>query len=476
MRSYFTALAKAGYNVTVLDTSNAKLKQYGCNIVVEQAYVPVEQAGRVEAITRFLTKTYNGFSLSGAQKNGNDNMLDIIDQRWETLYRVIHTSYDLVVIDDIPCVHCSVIASALNKMHNTKIILFSTTKPLEYNFILLGLVKSPVTNPYIFTFMPKINIDIMDFKNIKHRIHNLKLWFYEMYEFLTTDESRVVSSHKEFGQTAFSWTSLFQNIGLHVVESVDENVWPVPTHNFIKHTGLTCNPSSSNSTKPIPRDLLQFMEDTTSKGTIYIAFGSYIDFTYAPEHLHYALVNGIQRLSDYRVIVSVKINNTYIPKLPFVRYVDWAPQKEILQHYSTKVFLTHGGLKSIKEAICSKVSIVIMPLFAEQSANAHMILKSKIGRILNKFTVDEKTFATELKTVASATDYKNNIKNLYELWSERPMSHLEQVVFMTKRYDKVDSKSWNKYLQPQSKRLPTYCTYLVDVIGVVLIFIAVVSY
>lgn len=31
-----------------------------------------------------------------------------------------------------------------------------------------------------------------------------------------------------------------------------------------------------------------------------------------------------------------------------VRVLDWAPQVDILSHNKTKVFISHGGLKSVK--------------------------------------------------------------------------------------------------------------------------------
>ncbi|CAD5235731.1 unnamed protein product [Bursaphelenchus xylophilus] len=346
MRHYSTALKNAGYDVTVLDTSNEKPKQYP-GVSVKQFYIPPDFSGRKEAIIRFLTKPYNGFSMVNAQVDGNKFMMELIEQKWGELSALLATPYDLIVIDDIPCVHCAVISSVLNRIHGSKVVLFSTTKPLDYNMILLGLTKSIAISPYIFTVMPRNSDDIMDFRKFKDRISNIKLWVYEIYGFLMTDEASTISSANYLGLPAFQWSSFYQKIGLSVIESIDYNIWPIPTLPMIKHTGIHCE--RPNFSK-IPQDLKVFIEDPASKGTIYIAFGSYIDFTYAPEHLIEALVNGVQRLSEYRVVVSVKINGTKIAKQPYVRYVEWSPQIEILSHPKTKAFLTHGGLKSTKLA------------------------------------------------------------------------------------------------------------------------------
>lgn len=83
--------------------------------------------------------------------------------------------------------------------------------------------------------------------------------------------------------------------------------------------------------------------DTSHPGTIYIAFGTYAQWEYAPKHVIDALVAAMNRFEDYRVIFSY--NGKPIPVKKHVRLVRWAPQADILAHPKTKAFVSHGGLK-----------------------------------------------------------------------------------------------------------------------------------
>ncbi|OQV25655.1 putative UDP-glucose glucosyltransferase [Hypsibius exemplaris] len=53
--------------------------------------------------------------------------------------------------------------------------------------------------------------------------------------------------------------------------------------------------------------------------------------------------------------------------------LDWAPQKLILQHASTAVFVSHCGWNSCLESLASGVPIVAWPMFAEQKMNVEQL-------------------------------------------------------------------------------------------------------
>ena len=106
------------------------------------------------------------------------------------------------------------------------------------------------------------------------------------------------------------------------------------------NAGVHCN-----APKELPEEYRKFIEDPTSKGTVYIAFGTIIQWDYAPPNVLAAFFEAFERLPEYRFIFAFK-GKLPERKLPaHVRLVSWAPQQEILAHPKTKVFLTHCGLK-----------------------------------------------------------------------------------------------------------------------------------
>lgn len=79
-------------------------------------------------------------------------------------------------------------------------------------------------------------------------------------------------------------------------------------------------------------------------GTIYVAFGTYPEWSLAPARILTALIGAFNRLRDYRIVFAY--NGPPIEDLgAHIMLVKWAPQVEILAHPNTKAYVTHGGLK-----------------------------------------------------------------------------------------------------------------------------------
>lgn len=61
----------------------------------------------------------------------------------------------------------------------------------------------------------------------------------------------------------------------------------------------------------------------------------------------------------------------------------WLPQADILGHHKTKLFVTHGGLNSVEEALYHEVPLVILPGFADQHSNADRAVRQGYGLSLS---------------------------------------------------------------------------------------------
>uniref|UniRef100_A0A803PE23 UDP-glycosyltransferases domain-containing protein n=1 Tax=Cannabis sativa TaxID=3483 RepID=A0A803PE23_CANSA len=56
--------------------------------------------------------------------------------------------------------------------------------------------------------------------------------------------------------------------------------------------------------------------------------------------------------------------------------VNWCSQKNVLEHSSVGVFLTHCGWNSTIETICAGVPVICWPFFADQQTNCHFACKT----------------------------------------------------------------------------------------------------
>lgn len=66
-------------------------------------------------------------------------------------------------------------------------------------------------------------------------------------------------------------------------------------------------------------------------------------------------------------------NNTLI--------VDWMPQKDLLGHPQTKLFVAHGGTNGVQEAIYHGVPVLGIPLFFDQYDNLLRLQERGAGKI-----------------------------------------------------------------------------------------------
>ncbi|OWA50019.1 putative UDP-glycosyltransferase 74D1 [Hypsibius exemplaris] len=60
----------------------------------------------------------------------------------------------------------------------------------------------------------------------------------------------------------------------------------------------------------------------------------------------------------------------------------WAPQKTVLSHRATRVFISHCGWNSTMEGIASGVPVVAWPMFGDQPLNAALVLKLGLGLVI----------------------------------------------------------------------------------------------
>lgn len=108
--------------------------------------------------------------------------------------------------------------------------------------------------------------------------------------------------------------------------------------------GSHCESASKSIDAILSREWKSFVEDPTSSGTIYIAFGTNVQWEGAPQYVTDAFVGAINELKEYRIVFSWNGRHPENVK-SHVRFTKWAPQMALLTHSKTKLFVTHGGLK-----------------------------------------------------------------------------------------------------------------------------------
>uniref|UniRef100_A0A183BVN5 UDP-glucuronosyltransferase n=1 Tax=Globodera pallida TaxID=36090 RepID=A0A183BVN5_GLOPA len=215
------------------------------------------------------------------------------------------------------------------------------------------------------------------------------------------------------------------------------------------NVGARCE--ESKTLAKLPNEFSVFMENPSSNGTIYVAFGTHVDWKYAPEHVLNALFRAFGRLNDYQIIFACK--GCVMPKnlSKNVMIVAWAPQHQVLAHPTIKAFITHGGLKSVREGICAGIPLIVMPVTAEQAHNAHVLLKMRIARaVINKFYITEPNLFNTINSVLSRSDeLLARAKKVREIFLDRPIPAMDEGIFAVEHriFDNKFGTGWARYTQ-----------------------------
>ncbi|KAJ9054261.1 hypothetical protein DSO57_1016569 [Entomophthora muscae] len=172
----------------------------------------------------------------------------------------------------------------------------------------------------------------------------------------------------------------------------------------------------------------------------------------------------------------------------FVRILDWAPQKQILDHKNTRLFISHGGLASCLEAINSQTPIIGMSLAFDQYKNIAKLVHNNIGQAIDHTTSLKETIATILEDKGGM--YKANLQRMKILshFGQRKLSlaadMVEEHAYLAKACRPYEPYDSNANMPPceLTHRIPAgyYMSYLrannIDLYFLLLLTIATILY
>ncbi|PRW64329.1 glycosyltransferase [Actinopolyspora mortivallis] len=77
---------------------------------------------------------------------------------------------------------------------------------------------------------------------------------------------------------------------------------------------------------------------------------------------------------------------------------------------SCEVFITHGGFSGVREALSSGVPMAVLPMFAEQPANAERVAQLGVGEQLDLEELTHTTLRETVETVLNSPSYRHRAR------------------------------------------------------------------
>ena len=121
------------------------------------------------------------------------------------------------------------------------------------------------------------------------------------------------------------------------------------------------------------------------------------------------------------VIISVgkKFNARKLKSVPHnIHIYNFVPQLKVLK--MTDVFVTHGGMNSVSEALSLGTPMVVIPFVSDQPVNARCVEKIGVGKQLEYSAVNKDNLKKCVLSVLSNNGMKDNIEEVRKLINQAP--------------------------------------------------------
>lgn len=219
----------------------------------------------------------------------------------------------------------------------------------------------------------------------------------------------------------------------------------------------------------LPQDLQKYL-DSSKKGFIYFALGTVQEAEELPEKSLQMIMDAVGEL-DYNVLFKIGNSTVKIPKN--VHTSVWFPQQSILGHQNIKAFITHGGQRSLEEAIFYGVPVVGIPIVSTNKLGINYITNHGAGATIDPKYMTMDFIKKTVIEVASNKTYKDAMISLRQLSLDNVISGPDRSIWYT---EYVLRHGGAKHLRSRLVGINLSQFFMLDFFGtllIILIFIVV---
>ena len=174
--------------------------------------------------------------------------------------------------------------------------------------------------------------------------------------------------------------------------------------------------SITNSRGPSVYDRKEEDFPVLAKPVIYISIGTILK---GGENFFRA---GLEAFEKENVTVVLSVGNFDISRLKHIpeNFVirNRVPQIAVLKQSS--LFITHGGMNSVSEALVHGVPMLVIPFVSDQPVNARQVEKLGLGKVLDYMTITANALRDAAFAVMEDRQIRENLQVIQEVISRAP--------------------------------------------------------
>ncbi|XP_011609974.2 UDP glucuronosyltransferase 5 family, polypeptide D1 [Takifugu rubripes] len=353
---------------------------------------------------------------------------------------LIDAKYDLVLTD--PAMGTGVVLAKYLKLPLVLNVRWITGGDGQF-----AIAPSPLS------YVPVPGSGLTDKMDFFDRVKNMLFYGIQLFQqkyFIEPSYDAICAKYFEGGCDIIS---LLQEADIWLFRSDFVFDFPRPTMpNVIYMGGFQCKPA-----QPLPAELEEFVQSAGEHGVIIMTLGTLVNAL--PPEVADEIASVFAKMPQ-KVIWRHKGNhpatlgnNTMI--------VEWMPQKDLLGHPQTRVFVAHGGTNGVQEAIYHGVPVLGIPLFFDQFDNLLRLQERGGGKIIKLNEINSQSFEQGLNELLHKDSYRENMQRLSRLHRDQPMAPMDQAVFWV---EYVIRHKGAAHLRTHSYQLPWYAYHSLDVV------------
>lgn len=452
----FEELARRGHNVTVVSSfplANRRVPNYTDVDVTPARGLPEIDVMQLVNMNFLMTVTNRWFfaNLLSAQME-HANLIDFL--------RSEDNSFDLVIVESF----LQEYTVAIGHKYNAPVVNLSP-----------GMIWPSVSRwlhlPSTFSYVPDCCIGVTDEMSFTDRLKNTIVGFVQMfvedYVYMPLMKAKMNEHFTYVGsESRPTIEQMLNNVSLTLMNAYHAVGVCRPYYQGVVEVGGM----HLKEPKPLPKDLQDYI-DSASNGVIYFSFGSIVNLSNLPKEKLSSFLNAISRLKQKVIIKWVPDKSIKLPQN--VKVGSWLPQNDILAHPNVKLFITHGGLHSIEEAVYNEKPLIGIPFFADQLSNMKLVEKIGYGKLITFDELTEESFENAVEEVISNPAFKDKVTVQSQVFRDQPMKPLDRAIYWIEYVIRNDGA---QYLKAESIGLNTAQYFLFDVTLFLLLPTAIVAW
>ncbi|KAK4009085.1 hypothetical protein OUZ56_014222 [Daphnia magna] len=376
----------------------------------------------------------------------------------ETIYRdpVFHQlmdsqeKYDLIILE-----------AALNEC----------SLPLVYKFDLpfiyiMGSMPLPwhleaIGSPLAFDHYPQISSNYADEMNFWQRTYNtlsgiVAIYYWRWMVMPVIDRLAAEMLQIENLPTIEEIEKHYLNL-LILNTNMGLNYQMATTPVVIQAGGINLGPA-----KPLPDDLETFVNGSGDAGCIIVSFGTYIKNSEIPDDVRRIFLSTFARLPQ-RILWKWEDDKKigHRESIPSnVKLMPWLPQADLLGHPKMRLFITHGGVNSIQEAVYHNIPLIILPVLVDQPLNAQKAQDDGYAIRLDWDNLTEEILFNAIEQILTNSSYAEKMEKVSELMRDQMETPLDRVIYWI---EYIIRHKGAPHLRTASRKLSLHQRFLFDV-------------